>query len=140
MARALAAISCGLPAASLALRPPDSFRRHATLQAMLTKGILVTMLSVISACSSQAVAPTEAVRSGGTAGQTAPSTAAPSSEGATIVKLRLRDVDLSIESTREGPSFALAAPDGVVLERGLDAAELRARHPDLYRVVQSAVV
>jgi hypothetical protein len=57
-----------------------------------------------------------------------------------IVKLRLRDVDVTIESSAHGPRFVLSAIDGAVLERDLDDAELAARYPDVYRIYRSALV
>jgi hypothetical protein len=57
-----------------------------------------------------------------------------------IVKLRLRDVDMTIESSSRGPRFAVVARDGAFTERDLAAEDLAARHPELYQLYRSAVV
>jgi hypothetical protein len=56
-----------------------------------------------------------------------------------IAKLRLRDVDLTIESSSRGPLFAVAARDGSFSERDLGADDLAARYPMLYQFYRSAV-
>jgi hypothetical protein len=102
--------------------------------------MLVATVSMVSACSSPVAAPTESVRSR-IATPVAPTpTPDESLPRPTIVKLRLRDVDLTIESSANGPRFVLSAIDGAVLERDLDDAELAARYPDVYQVYRSALV
>jgi hypothetical protein len=55
-----------------------------------------------------------------------------------IVKLRTRDADLTIESSREGPRFAVATLG--TTDRDLDVAALAGKYPDLYRLYRSSVV
>jgi hypothetical protein len=106
---------------------------------MLRSAMIVATLCLLSDCSSPAAAPTESVRSSGAKPSSTAAVSA-ASTNPSIVKLRLRDVDLTIVSSAEGPRFVLSAIDGAVLDANLGDAELAARYPDLYRLYRSALV
>ena len=109
---------------------------------MLRKVVMISVTCVLAACTSPAASPTETVRSrsASDALATSPPAAGVSSDARTIVKVRLRDVDLTIQSSPGGPRFVVSAIDGAVLERDLEDGELAARYPDLYRLYRSAMV
>jgi hypothetical protein len=99
---------------------------------------LAAMVVSLAGCTSPVGAPTEADRSrDAILLQTAPPRDA--RERPVIVKLELRDADLIIEASPNGPRFAVAAEGGAV-ERNLGIAELAARYPALYQLYRSAVV
>jgi hypothetical protein len=88
------------------------------------------MLASFAGCAAPVTAPVEADRS---------HDAIATSARSTIAKLRLRDVDLIIESGARGPLFAVAARNGSFAERGLAAEDLAARYPALYQFYRSGV-
>jgi len=107
---------------------------------MLRRIVMVVIACAVAACTSPAATPTDSIRSPG-ANTVLPSPAHDEpSAGPIIVKLRLRDVDLTIESSARGPRFVVSSIDGAIIERDLEDRELAARYPDLYRMYRSALV
>ncbi len=94
---------------------------------MVRTSLAAILLASLAGCATPLTAPAEGL-------ETAP-VARPA-----IVKLRLRDVDMTIESSSRGPRFAVAARDGAFAARDLAADDLAARFPELYQLYRSAVV
>ncbi len=119
------------------IRARDAFR--AKLRRMASTARTAAILIAIAGCASQTTTPNEADRSRDAiaAGATAPPVAP--SRRPVIAKLRLRDADLTIESTGSGPRFSVAAFDGAYVERDLGADELASRYPALYQLYRSAI-
>jgi hypothetical protein len=92
----------------------------------------LAVASLVTGCATPVTAPAEADRS-------RDAIAAQPVARPTIAKLRLRDVDLTIESSSRGPLFAVTARDGSFTEHDLAADDLAARYPMLYEVYRSAV-
>ena len=99
---------------------------------------LAAIVVSLTGCTSPVGAPTEADRSrDAIVLQTAPTLDARARP--VIVNLRLRDADLTIEASHDGPRFSVAAA-GVAIDRDLGIAELAARYPALYQLYRSAIV
>jgi hypothetical protein len=95
--------------------------------------------SLLAACSSFA-APPEVQGSGQAPGASVVSPAAAASPRPLIAKLVMRDAELAIVSSPEGPRFSVANREGAVLSSELGEAELKAQYPAIYQLYRSAMV
>src|SRR6266568_1062366 len=93
---------------------------------------LALVLALLGGCATPVTAPTEADRA-------RDAIAVEPIARPAIVKLRLRDIDLTVESGSREPLFAVTARDGAFVERDLSTDALAARYPALYQVYRSAV-
>lgn len=99
---------------------------------------LAAIVVSLTGCASPVAAPTEADRSrDAIVLQTAPTRDL--RERPVIVKLKLRDAELTIEASQDGPRFSVGTAGGAV-DRDLGVNELAARYPALHQLYHSAVV
>lgn len=95
---------------------------------------------LLVACSSPLAAPPEVQGSGQAPGASILSPAAAASPRPLIAKVVMRDAELAIVASPEGPRFSVASQEGAVLSSDLGEAELKAKYPAIYQLYRSAMV